>query len=142
MSALQKELEALKRGDGSIHAEDVVAWAEKHPKSALYAKFEWDDCEAAHQYRLWQARQVIALNIVTEKGERRAISLSIDRTSGGGYRDIEEIVRVPALREVMLQDALAELKRVQAKYRHLAELARVFVEIERADKRHAKKRVA
>lgn len=139
--AIEKELDALK-SRGVIHPEKVVEWAQKHPASALHGEFEWDDSEAAVQYRIWQARRLIALHIVTETGERKTISLSIDRSNGGGYRDIEDVARAPDLRAVMLADALADLRRVQAKYRQLKELAGVFEEIERADKKHGRKKAA
>ena len=45
--------------DNALHAEDVVA-AARDPLSPLHSKFQWDDSKAAHRYRLWQARQIIA----------------------------------------------------------------------------------
>lgn len=131
MSAIQRELEALQGADGLIRAEEVVEWAAAHPDSALHGQFEWDDAAAAIEHRVWQARRLIALHIVTETGERKTISLTVDRTKGGGYRAVEDVARIPELREVMLRDALGELKRTRARYRHLQELARVFEEIDR-----------
>lgn len=130
---LQEELRRVRGNKELLLPLDVVEWAKQHKDSALHQQFEWDNKAAGHQYRLWQARQLIALHIVTGEGERRSVSLSIDRRKGG-YRDVEDVMRAPALREIMLNDALAELKRVKFRYSAVKELARVFEEIDRVDK--------
>lgn len=130
---IQKELALIQGNKPVLHPHEVVEWAKNNPESALYASFEWNDSEAAREYRLWQARRLIALNIVTPEGERKTVSLVVDRNKGGGYRQIEDVVRVPELRETMLRDALNELRRVRAKYKQLQELAAVFAEIDKLD---------
>lgn len=139
---IEQELAKIQGNNEIINAGDVVAWAKNNPESALYACFEWDDPTAGAEYRLWQARRLIALHIVTAEGERKTVSLSVDRSRGGGYRKIDDVVRVPDLRERMLQDALNDLRRVRAKYNSLSELAAVFKEIDKADKKHAPDKVA
>lgn len=141
-TTVQEELEALKGGDQKIHAENVVKWAQSHKQSALYREFEWDNSEAAQQYRLGQARRLIQLHIVDSGGERAAISLSIDRGKGGGYRMISDVARTKRLREVMLLDALAELRRIRRKYDRLSELAKVFSAIDEVDKKHGSSKAA
>jgi len=130
---IEAELAKVRGNKEVINAADVVAWAQKHPKSVLYTCFEWDDAAAGAEHRLWQARRLIALHIVTIEGERKTVSLTVDRVKGGGYRQIEDVVRVPELRDRMLQDALNELRRVRAKYTTLTELASVFAEIDKFD---------
>lgn len=139
---IEAELAKIQGNKEIINASDVVAWAQKHPKSALHTCFEWDDATAGAEHRLWQARRLIALHIVTVEGERKTVSLSVDRAKGGGYRQIEDVVRVPDLRERMLQDAMNELRRVRSKYEQLTELASVFKEIDKVDKKHATKTAA
>lgn len=139
MNTVKEELEAL-CGDELLRADDVVSWAKAHPESALHSQFEWDDAKAAHEHRVWQARRLIALHIVTDAGDRRMISLVIDRTKGGGYRAIEDVTASPDLRAIMLADALAELKRVRRKYERLKELSRVFAEVDRVERAHAPQR--
>lgn len=112
---IQRELLAIKGNEELLRPEAVVVWAQRNPDSTLYQCFEWDDAKAANGYRVWQARRLIALHITTEGGERRTIALVIDRSQGGGYRQIDDVVRVPNLRESMLADALAELNRVRRK---------------------------
>jgi hypothetical protein len=127
---IQSELEALRGDDGLIHAEEAVEWAAKHPKSALYAHLEWDDKKAGHQYRIWQVRNVL-LSIVNEEDVRQEVSLSIDRATGGGYRNLKSVMSTKELREVLLADALAELNRLKLRFSVLTELARVWEEVDK-----------
>lgn len=126
--AVQSELLAIKNAsrDGMLHAEKVVEWAKKHKQSALHRKFEWNDSKAAREYRLWQARVLIQLNITTQDGGPQLVSLSIDRTKGGGYRDLDDVRRDKNLSAVLLNDALNELRRVQDKYKRVRALAKVW----------------
>jgi hypothetical protein len=140
---IRDELVQLQKRDGLLRPESAVAWASKHPQSALHGALEWDDSSAAHQYRIWQVRQLIAVHVVNEEGVRQIVSLSIDRVNqGGGYREIGSILASPPLREILLADALAELERVRLKYHGLVELAKVWDEVNRAKTRTRKKRAA
>lgn len=139
---IEAELAQIQGNKEIVHADEVVEWAKNNPGSTLHACFEWDDAKAGAEHRLWQARRLIALHIVTVTGERKTVSLTVDRKNGGGYRQIEDVARTPNLRERMLQDALNELRRVRAKYQSLQELASVFAEIERADKQHGSESAA
>lgn len=135
---IRKELLQLERR-GLIKAEEIVEWARTHKKSALHSKFEWDDTKAAHEYRLWQARELL-IEVVNEKGRRELVSLSIDRQNpGGGYRFLTNVMGDDYLKEIALQDALKELRRVQEKYQHLKELASVFRAVDRVVKKHSPK---
>jgi hypothetical protein len=137
--SIRDELLAIQasNNEGLLHAREVVEWARRHTKSALHAAIEWDDKTAADEFRLWQVRRLVHLHIVTEGGAPMMVSLSIDRTKGGGYRNTDDVARVPNLRDVMLADALAELDRVQGKYARVTELAQVWAE---ADKVRATRR--
>lgn len=128
---IRDELTALQQRDGLLRPEAAVAWAREHNQSALHGALEWNDTIAAEAHRLQQVRQLIALHVVNEKGIRAMVSLTIDRTGAGGYRDIESVLATPDLREVLLADALAELERMRAKYESLVELAKVWDEIHR-----------
>jgi hypothetical protein len=133
----KEELLALKNEAGMIIPAEVVEWAEEHPESRLYKKFEWDNEKAGHEHRLWQARQLIALEIVYKPGgSRQMVSLTIDRTNrqGGGYRDIAEVVEVPSLRECLLEDAFAEFARFKKKFERLEEMERVWEAFEDVEK--------
>jgi hypothetical protein len=138
------ELRALKGTRELLTAEEVVRWAQNHPKSALYKAPQfcgWSKTKAAYQHWLWGARALIAIHITYENGGRQFVSLSLDRTRpGGGYRDVDEVLRDRSLTEIMLDDALRELDRVQEKYDQLKELAAVWREKDKVKGRHIKGR--
>lgn len=124
---IQQELLALKNEEGLIVAEAAVDWAKTNPTSALHKSLEWDNASAAHNWRVWQVRKLIAIHIVTNEGGRQAVSLTIDRQrEGGGYRQMEDVLRSKSLREALLEDALNELDRVQQRYKTVSELAEVW----------------
>jgi hypothetical protein len=134
--SIETELLAIKGKNELLTAEEVVAWASKHPKSKLYGQFEWDNSKAAAEYRLWQARRVIALNITYPDGNRRFVSLSLDRSNeNGGYRDIKDVLQSKSLHEIMLADALRELERIRLHYEMLNQLKPVWSAVERVRKR-------
>jgi hypothetical protein len=124
--SVMDELLALKK-DGLLVAERVHEWAEAHPESDVYKALEWDDEAAAYQHRLWQIRRLIAVHVTYEGGERKFISLSIDRSKdGGGYRDLDDVIKDRSLYAIALADALRELEHMQKKYEHLKELRPVW----------------
>lgn len=122
---IKTEIEALKQ-DGIIHAEAVESWAKANPESALHRALEWDAEKGAYQYRLYQIRRLIQIHVVEEDRTPKVVSLSIDRTRGGGYRDLREVAATPDLLEILLRDAIGELRRVQAKYAMIKALAKVW----------------
>ena len=121
--------------DGILKAEDVVTEA-KRKSSPIHDQFTWDDSEAGHQYRLWQARQLIRCSVImeqrTETQVRAFVSLSPNRTEdGGGYKETVRVLSRKEDRAQLLADALAELKVFETKYRMLTELTGVFEEARR-----------
>lgn len=133
-SAITAELLALADENGLINPRGAVAWARKNRRSSLHAELEWDDAVAAEEYRVSQVRRLLAIHVVDDGGDRRLISLSIDRVAGGGYRQVADVARLPSLRAIMLEDAMTDLRRLEAKYQHLQELVSVWVatnEVER-----------
>lgn len=131
---------------GSLRPRHVVEYA-RNPETLLHSKFEWDDSIAGQQYRLWQARQVIRLELIVvdreqgkirdlsfnitnnqkEKTTRAFISLTTDRKGdGSGYRNIEDILTDEGLRQQLLNDAKNDMNLFRRKYSILKELAIVF----------------
>ncbi len=127
--AMETELNLLmKQHDGLLTAEAVLEQAEQ-PSSALHTFFTWDESEAAHKWRLVEARQLITSIKIAQGGEaqvRRLVSLNVDRKHGGGYRLLEEVLERPDLRQHLLETALAELNAIQRKYQNLQELELVW----------------
>lgn len=137
-----KELEIIaKENGGLLRAEDVVAFA-KDKTTALHSRFDWDNSEAAHKWRLEQARSFIRITITMLEVEgkntsiKAFVSLKTDRYQGdGGYRFMVQILSNANMREQMLQDALDELKTFQAKYSLLKELTDVMIVINKITSR-------
>lgn len=146
-----RTLEELKRiaaeHGGVLMPADVVESA--RPKnSPLHSRFTWDDNEAAEKYRLWQARQLIAVTVSYIGPEREGaermrvfVSLTSDRVDGG-YREVEAVMIDPGQREIMMADALEEMERFQKKYADLQELAEVFSAMKRARRSNKKSTAA
>lgn len=128
------ELDKLRSPDGMLHCEVIHDWANNQRDSAIGRVLEWDDSKAGREYRLIQIRQLIRIHTVTDTGAPTYLSLRIDRSNGGGYRQVKDVLRTPDLRERALADALADLKRVQSHYGHLAELSAVWTALENAER--------
>lgn len=123
---IEQELLALTDDEGFIKPRVVVDWARENPSSELHGRFEWDDAKAAEKYRVDQARQLIAVHVRTDDGERATISLVQDRNPDGGYRRIEQVMSNAELRAMALRQAMREFNRWRKRYEHLSELAKVF----------------
>ena len=122
--SIAQELKAIKGSKEFLIVEDVHRWAKSHPRSDLHRELQWNDKRAGYEFRLWQIRRLIAIYVTYEDGGgRKMISLTIDRSrDGGGYRDVDDILKDKALYEIMLADALRDLQRVHARYDQLKEL--------------------
>jgi hypothetical protein len=126
------ELEALYDENGLLHVDTAHDWAEQNPTSDLHNALEWDDAIAAREHRYWQIRRLIAIHVVDVEHKRRTVSLVPDRSRGGGYRDLDNVMEVPSLREIAVRDALQAYQRLREKYYWLSELAEIHSSIDRA----------
>jgi hypothetical protein len=135
-----EELEFVRSKHGGVlRPEDVVEFA-RDERTALHGDFQWDDTEAAQQFRLWQARQVIRLviTIVDSPAGKQLIPMYVSLVSdrqqpGGGYRPLVDVMNAEDLRDELLRQALAELKTVRKKYQQLQELRPIFRAIEKVE---------
>ena len=129
--AVRHELEAIRsRHKGMLKPSDVVKAARKKD-SALHKRFCWDDTVAARRYRLWQARELIAVAVERFSSDhspvRVYVSLGSDRKKGGGgYRHISDVMSNASLRERLLGEALQELRRWEERYTLLRDLAPII----------------
>ena len=138
------ELHRIANENGGILRAEAVVAAARNKNSPLHPKFEWDDSEAAEQYRLWQARTLIRVTVsYTEDDKdkmpvRVFVSLTPDRKeNGGGYRTMVSVMSNREQREQMLTDAHAEMDLFMAKYNALKELSEVFVAMKTVKARKA-----
>lgn len=133
--AIRTELDRLK-ANGVIRPVDVVD-AAREESSPLHGWFNWDDSEAAHQYRLLQARNLLRVYVIVDTPEsnpvRALVSLTTDRNNpGGGYRAIADVMGDQELRDQLLRDAFVQLGNLRKKYQHLQELAAVWAALDEA----------
>jgi hypothetical protein len=135
---IQSELETIRnRHGGLLTAEATVAFAQ-NPKVELHKQFTWDNGKAAEQYRLQQARELIKTFVVIYEGNHapQYVSLSIDRQKeGGGYRSTVEVMSSKKLRKLLLAQAVLELIQFKARYKQVIELAKVFDETVRLQRK-------
>lgn len=127
--------------DGLLRPEDVVQTA-RNPKNVLHSSFEWDDSIAGHEFRLWQARQIIRVSVQYIENSavvdpvKVYVSLKSDRAKqGGGYRQLVTVFSDEQLRAQLLQEAIEELQGFQRKYARLTELSGIFSEIQKVQEK-------
>lgn len=122
---LRDELMRIRADYGELTAENVVR-AASSPTSPLHGQFEWDDNEAAYQYRLVQARRVIRfikepyVRPTGEAGKVRYFHAQQDdnRTV---YSPLSEVVQDPIAAQILLRQAEREWRALWSRYSHLAE---------------------
>ncbi len=140
MTAVQQELLRLAGEHGGLLKPEVVVANAAAPTSPLHGCFQWDDSEAAHQYRLWQARQLIRVQVTllpgANKEERIFVSLTTDRASSG-YRVMTDVLSSEDAYRQLLADAKADAERFADRYKELAEMGNVIKAIRAALRKKA-----
>lgn len=127
-----EELKRIQKRDGLLLRARVVREA-KNRKNPLHgAGFTWNIKRAAEEHWLDQAGELIREVVVyvdhneDEIPSRIFVSLSQDRSRGGGYRGMIEVMSNPGMRRMLLDDALADLQRFEQRYGRLKEFAELF----------------
>jgi hypothetical protein len=132
------ELARLAAQSGGVLWPKKVVDAARPVNSPLHSKFDWNDSLAAEKYRIWQARQLIAVtvNVIGESAEAEQVwvSLKTDRADTGGYRSLIAVLSDKDLRGQLLQDAMEDMQVFENKYKHLQELADVFAAMRKTRK--------
>lgn len=121
----------------------------RDPSSPFHDYFTWDDDEAAEQYRLIQAGQLIRRwkgsviridseqKVVKVESVRRVQSPISQRTKGGdSYETVEQIMADPTKREDMVRTVLKELSAYRKRYAQLLALADIWRAIDEAIELH------
>lgn len=131
-----EELDRIYRKNGQLNAKDVVD--ESRPVEApLHNCFEWNDSVAAEKYRQSQAQEIIRQIVVTEDGdEQKTGSVRAFVSISREYHPIDVVIQHPDMREMMMRDALAELRAFHNKYETLSSLKPVFNAIDEAIKQN------
>jgi len=125
---VREELEIIRRQNGGLlRPRDVVAYAEDS-ETALHSRFQWDDSKAALEYRLWQAREIIRVEVTvvgaSDEPIHTYVSLRGDRDRpGGGYRHTVDVMLRSETRKQLLAEAESDMRAFERKYHALQELA-------------------
>jgi tRNA A37 N6-isopentenylltransferase MiaA len=135
-----KELEDIRRLDGNLTAANVLKRA-KDKSSSLHKQFDWDDGEAANQWRLEQARRLIrSIEVIRLDAPKRPYKaynvVTVPATASDPkvrkvYQSTEEALADPVMRDEILGNAIRDAISFRRKYAALQELAQVFSEIDR-----------
>jgi hypothetical protein len=109
------ELQRLADLHGRRPTPEEVIEAARPADSPLHSRFTWDDSEAAHQWRLMQARNLLRISIVIEKGPDVVIKVplftSLASERGDGYRLTAD---VRSDEQLSLEADIDRLKQAQA----------------------------
>lgn len=142
---VEKELRRIQKKHGALTPPVIVE--ESRPENAvLHHRFTWDDNEAAHQYRLWQARQIVQVvtflhpQMDTPVRSFQSVTMEAkdeeDQTySTRIYVDTKEAFKNPALRAQILERAHREAADFAVRYKSFVELAEIISVIQRVIKK-------
>lgn len=141
-TVIGRYLERVERKAGAVTPEEVVKEA-RDPDSPLHPYFEWDDTEAAKEYRLWQARSLINHLIVvikTPEGDIdtkgwHSVRITMGDESGRGYASMATVQDSYDLKEQVVAQAVKEIKYWQMRYGQYEELFELDQAITKATKR-------
>lgn len=135
---VSEELAEIQRqNNGLLDPQKVVDYA-RDPETALHSRFEWDDTEAAEKYRLWQARQIIRMELVVIEEPvtkqtiqiRQYVSLPSDRIITGrerkGYREITSVLKDDEKRQELFEAAKQDMIIFKRKYQMLQQVSKVI----------------
>lgn len=127
-----QELNRIASKSGGVLKPELVVESARSPLSPLHDKFTWDDTQAAHEFRLQEARKLIRVTVhMLPNGrgeeERVWVSLKHDQAQeGGGYRTLVSVLSDADLRKQLLQQSLKDMQYFSEKYSHLEELSEIF----------------
>ncbi len=107
-------IEKLRDNEGHVTTQEVLDSA-RSKKSPINKYFNWNDTEAAEQYRLHQARELIShvveiVVVAGEKTEQRSFFSTSIPDKGMVYVTLKDAIGVPDYRRQLLDRALITLK--------------------------------
>jgi hypothetical protein len=126
MKTVKEELQALSELHGGNLSPQIVVDFARDATTALHARFEWDNTKAADEYRLHQARMVLATvryQDDTGKTRRMFVSLTEDRGTSNSYTHTAIVMSDAEKRRRLANMAVRELESAQERYSELTEIA-------------------
>jgi len=128
MSDVVQEALAALAATGPLTSSRLVDVA-ADPAYILHDKFEWDDTKAGHEYRLIQARKIIASVVHSPAGASRPIPVYIHLPAPQGegeYVPAVVLARQPARWQLARDEVLRYLDAAQDAVADLDEVLRVY----------------
>lgn len=126
-----EELERVENVYGSLTPEHIVD-AAKNKKSVLHCLFEWNNSEAAKQYRLQQARNIINNIHVTIISDGEPISISyyeiIKTDEGRVYKSID--IMTFNEEEQVIEQTLKSLEQLKEKLVRFKKFHNIIVKLD------------
>ena len=110
--------------------QNLVDYAQAHPKSELHKCFTWDDAKAANEYRKTEARQVLRLLVFVDEKEEEPTKIRVLQKTSESYEPVKKILRDEDEYKALLARAKAELKSFRERYKNLAELEEILTLID------------
>jgi hypothetical protein len=125
MSSLRDQLQSIYDRQGRLTPALVVD-AARPKKSALHARFEWDDAVAGDAYRREQAHELIqSVRIVREREDKEPLSIrafhAVRDEEGSAYRPTDDILDDPMLTQMLLGDMKREWQTLRRRYERFVE---------------------
>lgn len=136
---IREALEAIRKSGGLTPSR--VLRVAKNPDSVLHPRFEWDDAKAGHQYRLWQARQLISAKVFKPEGADRFLRSYVHVPSPAGegeYILSSSIVHHPDKLAIARDVAVRALTAAEDNVAELDEIVSLFSPKERTEDRRAR----
>lgn len=133
--AIAARLEKLAAMGGGRLTPDAVLQDARSPKSPLHDQFTWDDSEAATQWRLQQARELIRsvrVEVTTETRTVSTVRYVRDPTAGEsqGYVEVAKLRDNRALAAEALAAEIRAANALVTRARSLADALGLSAEIE------------
>lgn len=133
-----KALESIRKNNSGQLTDDAVVAAAKPQNHVLHSWFEWDDTEAAIEYRRNQARTLMRSLAVTYKEapelKVRAYQVSVKTRPQNQQRTVysttEEVLRNPESRDRLIAQAIKAAMEFRNRFKHLHELEMVIKSID------------
>ena len=110
--------------------QNIVNYAQSHPKSELYKCFTWDDTKAANEWRKYEARQVVRLLVFEDDNTEEPTKVRVLQKTADAYKPVTQIVRNEEEYKELLKRAKAELSSFRERYKTLVELEEVLEAID------------
>lgn len=110
--------------------QNIVNYAQSHPKSELYKCFTWDDTKAANEWRKYEARQVVRLLVFEDENTEEPTKVRVLQKTADAYKPVTQIVRNEEEYKELLKRAKAELSSFRERYKTLVELEEVLEAID------------